>query len=52
VLIQPATEQFGILDFAAHARIVEAGYRAARQELDRWQGAAAEGEALCRLGCV
>jgi NTE family protein/lysophospholipid hydrolase len=44
VLIQPATEQFGILDFAAYATIVEAGYRAARQELDRWQRAAASAE--------
>jgi predicted acylesterase/phospholipase RssA len=41
VLILPATEQFGILDFADYAEIIEAGYRAARQELDRWQRAAA-----------
>ena len=40
VLILPATEQFGILDFADYAKIVEAGYHAARQELDRWQRAA------------
>jgi NTE family protein/lysophospholipid hydrolase len=52
VLIQPATEQFGILDFAEYARIVEAGYRAARQELDCWQRAPAEGEALRGFGCV
>jgi NTE family protein/lysophospholipid hydrolase len=52
MLILPATEKFGVLDFAEYAMIVEAGYRAARQEHDRWQRVVAEGKALRRFGCV
>jgi NTE family protein/lysophospholipid hydrolase len=36
VLIQPDVGQFGMLDFGSYQLISEAGYLAAREELDRW----------------
>jgi predicted acylesterase/phospholipase RssA/CRP-like cAMP-binding protein len=38
VIIQPPVEQFRVLDFDAHAAIIEAGYQAAREQIAAWQG--------------
>ncbi|HMO56351.1 MAG TPA: cyclic nucleotide-binding and patatin-like phospholipase domain-containing protein [Roseiflexaceae bacterium] len=37
LIIQPPVEQFRVLDFDAHAAIIEVGYQAARDQLAAWQ---------------
>jgi NTE family protein/lysophospholipid hydrolase len=41
LIIQPPVEQFRVLDFDAHATIIEVGYQAAREQIAAWQNASA-----------
>ena len=38
-MIRPPVEEFGRLDFGAYAEIIDAGYHAARQQIEAWQQA-------------